>query len=141
MKKVLPLIIIGVIVIGLVFFVGFKIGGKKSTTFGKNGPGTFTAGDIVNGGMRSRNSGANFVNGEIISKDDTSITVKSRDGGSKIIFYSDVTEISKFISGVASDLGVGKTIMITGTTNSDGSITAKTIQLRPETLGQPVPQQ
>jgi len=139
-KKILPLTIVGIIVVGLVFFAGYKIGANKAIASRGNGPGGMFAGDMVNGGAKNR-GGANFVNGEVLSVDDKSITVKIQDGGSKIIFYSDTTEISKFASGIANDLEVGKTIMITGTTNSDGSVTAKTIQLRPETLGQSIPQQ
>ena len=72
-----------------------------------------------------------FLAGEVIAKDATSITVKMRDGSSKIVFYSETTEFSKFVSGVSTDLGVGKMVMIGGKTNSDGSITAQTIQIRP----------
>lgn len=37
--------------------------------------------------------GTGFVRGEIIDKDEISITVKLTEGGSKIVFYSDNTEI------------------------------------------------
>ena len=85
----------------------------------------------VGAGFRGGNSTTTgFVSGEIISKDDKSITVKLRDGGSKIVFFSDSTEITKFIDGTPTDLEVGKTITIDGTTNQDGSVTAKSIQLR-----------
>ena len=72
-----------------------------------------------------------MVSGDIISKDAMSITVKLRDGGSKIVFFSDTTEISRFASGSASDLLVGKSVMVNGKTNDDGSVTAQSIQLRP----------
>ncbi len=92
----------------------------------------------IPGGSRGGNqNGGGFATGEIISKDDKSVTVKLRDGGSKIVFFSDSTEISKFISGTQNDLEIGKTITVNGKTNQDGSITAQTIQFRPLNSPQP----
>jgi hypothetical protein len=85
-------------------------------------------------GMRFRSGNqrdANFAAGEIIAKDDKSVTIKLRDGGSKIIFFSGSTEITKFVAGNLEDLEVGKNIVVNGSTNPDGSITAQSIQLRP----------
>ena len=86
-------------------------------------------------GFRSGRSGNqiknNFTTGEIISKDDKSLTVKLRDGGSRIVFLSNTTEITKSISGSIADLGTGKTIIISGSANQDGSITAQSVQIRP----------
>jgi len=73
-----------------------------------------------------------FVVGEIISKDDKSVTVKLNDGGSKIIFTSDSTKVTKSAEGSLADVQVGTQILANGTPNQDGSITAKTIQLSPE---------
>jgi hypothetical protein len=85
-------------------------------------------------GKTGAKTGTSIVNGEIIAKDDQSITVKAQDGGSKIILYSGSTEVSKFASGNIDDLEVGKSVMVNGSSNQDGSITAKTIQLRPEVV-------
>ena len=78
-------------------------------------------------GVRTR-AGMNFINGEVISKDDQSLTLKTVDGGSSIVFFSDSTQISKTIEGTIDDIGIGQQIMITGEQNSDGSYTAATIQ-------------
>ncbi len=132
-KKIIPFILVAVIVGGGAFFGGMKYGESKKS-FGKNfTPGQFNGG-FQNGAMvrNGNGQGGGFVNGEIISKDEKNMTVKLRDGGSKIIFFADTTEISKFASGSSSDLEVGKSVMVTGKTNQDGSVTAQTIQIRPE---------
>lgn len=136
MKKIIPIIIGVVVIVGAgAFFAGYKIGksGNVSNKRMNGFPTDLTGGNIQgfpNGGMGTRNGGG-VVSGEIISKDDNSVTVKLKDGGSKIVFYSEVTEISKTVNGMAVDLEVGKTVMVSGITNQDGSVTAKTVQLRP----------
>jgi hypothetical protein len=146
MKKILPIIIIAVIVAAGAFFGGMKYGQRKNSSGGN-----FTnltpeqrqermqqMGANV-GGFRGGNRGNGFATGEIISKDDPAkdgagknITIKLQDGGSKIVFFSDSTEVSKFVSGASSDLEIGKTAVVNGSTNADGSITAQSIQIRPE---------
>ena len=140
MKKIISIVLV-IIVAGVLaggaFYGGMRYGENKTTQgisqerqqrFQQMGASVSGA----TGGRPGNQAGSNFVAGEIISKDDKSITVKLLDGGSKIIFFSDTTEFDKFTTGSSSDLEVGKTVMITGKTNQDGSITAQSIQLRPE---------
>jgi hypothetical protein len=90
----------------------------------------------TNGARRLQGDG--FTGGEVIKKDDTSITLKLQDGGSKIIFYSDATKVMKSSEGSLKDINVGENMTVTGKSNTDGSITADTLQLRP--AGQPLGQ-
>ena len=81
---------------------------------------------------RTGTNGSNFISGDIISKDGTSMTIKlPGSAGSKIIFYSDTTPISKMAPGTAGDLANGTSVSVAGTVNSDGSVTAQSIQIRP----------
>jgi hypothetical protein len=133
-------VVIAVIIAGAAFYGGMTYGKGKSTALpnfanmtaeqreqmrasGGLGAGRPGAGGAVG------NTGGGFVNGEIISKDDKSVTVKLREGGSKIIFFSDATKISKATDGALSDLEAGKQVMIIGKANADGSVTAETINL------------
>ncbi|MEI6552974.1 MAG: hypothetical protein WCO09_00215, partial [bacterium] len=65
------------------------------------------------------------------NKDATSITVKLRDGGSKIIFVASSTVVQKTSAGSINDIVVGSQISANGPTNADGSINAATISSRP----------
>lgn len=80
--------------------------------------------------FRGNINGNGLITGEIIAKDDKSLTIKLKDGGSKIVFISSSTEITKAVKGSLNDLEIGRNIIINGTTNPDGSLTAQMIQLR-----------
>lgn len=130
-KQITYIVVIALIVAGLSFYGGL--------TYGKSSVPTRGAGQLAgqfgaNGGQRTggagRSAGNGFIAGDILAKDATSITVKLRDGSSKIIFYSASTDVQKTVGGSATDLVVGKTVSITGTANADGSITAQSVQLR-----------
>ncbi len=72
-----------------------------------------------------------FVSGEVISQDSQSITVKLKETGTKIVFFSTSTQIMKTSSGSISDISVGSNLTITGKPNADGTLTAQSIQIRP----------
>jgi len=138
MAKIAPIIIAIVAVGGISFYGGMKYqegissapqSQSQQAGFGANGA---RAGRTGVGANIARNgAGANSVSGTIISKDDKSVTIKLRDGGSQIVFISGATEIIKSVSGASSDLLIGQNVFVSGAKNSDGSVTAATIQLRP----------
>lgn len=137
-NKLIVIFIIAIIIIGGgSFYGGMKYGQSKSNGAPANFRNMtaaqrqqlFGSSQAWVAGGRANSGG--FVNGQIIAKDDKSITVKTPDGGSKIIFLAGSTQISKSVSGAVADLNNGQEVMVNGTTNSDGSITANNIQIRP----------
>lgn len=137
MKKIIIAVVALVLVGGGGFFSGMKYAKNKNSI-------SFNRGNFQNlAGLSSQErqqrleemggarQGGGFVSGEMLSKDEQSITVKMPDGGSKIIFYSETTQIRKFTDGSIDDLVIGENITVNGSANQDGSITANTIQTRP----------
>jgi len=86
----------------------------------------------ANGGFRRGGAGGvGLTNGEILSADAGSITIKMHDGSSKIILVGDSTKVTKSVDATSADLTQGENVMVNGTTNSDGSLTAQTVQIVP----------
>jgi len=83
------------------------------------------------GQVQGNRQGFRPVNGEIISSDDKSITVKLQDNSSKIILITDKTEINKAAEATKDDLKSGEKVAVFGQENGDGSVTAQNIQLNP----------
>ena len=123
MNKNIVWIIVLVVVAAGSYYMGSKsVPAPVAQGQGQNGGRQF-------GGRTGGNGGG--VAGDVLSKDVQSLTVKMRDGSSKIVFYSGSTQIMKQASGTIADINVGTTITVGGTPNSDGSVTANTIQIRP----------
>jgi hypothetical protein len=113
------LIITAVIFSGLGYYAGMK----KSSS---DSPRQFQGGQRASRGF----GGGGVTQGEVISFDNQMLTLKGRDGGSKVIVVTDTTKVLKSVTGVKSDVKTGSSVVIMGTQNSDGSITAETLQLR-----------
>lgn len=134
MQKQLTRVIILIILSGaLSFYAGTKYATKASTAtaLATDGPGNFQR-QGGNGARGNRQMGGGAVSGKILSVTDQSIVVQLRDGGSRIVFISPSTEVSKFVSGTSSDLLAQKDVIVSGESNPDGSLNAKTIQIRPD---------
>mgnify|MGYP000207964587 CR=1 FL=1 len=79
-------------------------------------------------GMRGTGM-AGAVTGEVIAKDEKSITIELPGGGSKLVFYTEETPVSKNTSASLSDVTIGEQAQVTGSTNPDGSVSAQSIRL------------
>ena len=138
--KIVGVIVLVVIVGGGAFYGGVAyaqmsrggLGGGNFGNFSTEDRARFTANGSP-GGMRGQ-AGMNggFTAGEVISKDETSITIKMQDGNTKIVLVGSSAQILKSSAGSTDDLSVGAQVNITGSANSDGSLTAQSIQIRPE---------
>ncbi len=147
---------------GLGFYGGMTYGKKQTPDAGAGRPGAngamrgqgFPGGGAGPAGGRAGANGAGggFSNGEVVGKDANSVTLKLMDGGSKIVLVASSTRVGKMTDGSMADLTNGTNVMVTGTANQDGSLTASTIQIRPASSteafmmrgrvpGQPAPQQ
>jgi hypothetical protein len=139
-KNIIICAIVGVLIGSGAFYGGMQYEVNKTKAIRTVNRGNFNSDTSDNGAQRGQQGGQNrgqragdgagFINGDIISKDDTNITVKALDGNSRIIFFSDATIIGKTVSGSISDLNSGGQVIINGKANSDGSITAQNIQIR-----------
>jgi hypothetical protein len=132
-KKIIMVVVITLIIAGGAGFYGGMLYGKNAGAnlrAGLNRQGTgFAIGTGQRGGGAQQNAG--FSGGEIIKKDNASITIKLNNGSSQIILFSEATKIMKSVEGSASDLTLGEQVMVTGSKNQDGSLTAQSIQIRP----------
>ena len=130
--------IIGVVVALLIVGGGAFYGGMtyaKSQTPARGAGfagGTFTRGTGTGAaGARTGAAGGVLTTGQIISQSSGSVTVKMADGSTKIVLVGSSTQIMKQASGSLSDLSVGTNVVVTGSANSDGSMTAQSVQIRP----------
>lgn len=88
---------------------------------------------------QNSNNGGSAVRGQISSVDNNSLTITLSDGSSKVVIVGDNTSIFKSDPGSKGDLTSGQTVMVFGTANSDGTLTAQNIQLNPMFRGMATP--
>jgi hypothetical protein len=128
-KKILGAVVLVLVVASGSFYGGMAYAKSKQPVRNGNFTGQFGAG--VAGANRTGMRTGGFTAGQILSKDATGITIKMQDGSTKIILIGSSTQVMKTATGSANDLVTGTDVTVTGSANSDGSITAQSVQIRP----------
>jgi hypothetical protein len=137
-------LVLAIILIGASFFAGTKYAESRSPAGnrfvagqqGGAGRGAFGAGGA--GGQTGaagrnlfRGAGGNMTAGEVSKIENGILTLKTPDGGSKLIVMSSSTKVMQMSEINLDALKTSTPVMIMGTANSDGSVTAASIQIRP----------
>jgi len=135
MKKIWVVVIV-VVCAGVFFYIGM-VYGKNTAQSSAGGRGTFVLSSSTRGfaGRFGSGAGGTGTTGQIISIGNGSLTVQLPNGNSQVVFYSSSTMIVEPTQVPASALKSGSQVVVAGTSNSDGSMTAQTIQVRPAGAG------
>jgi hypothetical protein len=131
-------IILGVVVLLLVaggsFFGGTVYGKSQAqTAFAARRPGGFTGANgqgLPGANARTGGQGGGLF-GQIESIGDGVLVVKDNNGKQTQVKVTDTTLIEKQASVKLTDLATGETVIISGSTAADGSVTARSVQVAP----------
>jgi len=135
-KKQLPFFIVIAVILMVISFYSGRISAPKIeennfNNYANQGGRLSNMSNVPGAGLsRSGGNKANMLSGELISKDENNLTIKLPDGGSKIIFFSPTTVVSQLSTSTVDSLDIGQNIIANGTLNSDGSLSAFTIDSR-----------
>ncbi len=76
------------------------------------------------------NSSANVFAGQVSAIDGSSITLQLPNGNSEVVLYASSTPVTEPTNVSIAKIVAGADIMVMGTQNSDGSVTAQSIEIR-----------
>lgn len=129
-KPGLTVVLGGIVAAGALFAGGLLVGhstGASTTTSQAAGafgaPGDRPSGDSGFGG----GAGGGFTSGEITAIDGSTVTIKASDGSTVTVSTTDGTTVTTTTDASVSDLGVGDTVTVIGSTDSSGTVTAQAI--------------
>jgi hypothetical protein len=101
---------------------GAAVPGDGARPFGGRGQGG-AAGDVA--------VAAGMTFGQIESVDGNTLTLTTQAGGTVTVQVTTTTLIEKNASVQVSDLAAGDTVIVSGSDNEDGSVTARSVQVAP----------
>lgn len=120
------------VLVAIIALVGGFFWGKAGATASRSSgfAGTFSA-SSTRGFARTGGAAAGGALGQITAITSSSLTVQLSNGNSEVVFYSTSTPVMEETTVSPNVLAVGTNVMVAGTQNSDGSVTATTIAVRP----------
>ncbi|MBN1659674.1 MAG: hypothetical protein JXA93_14810 [Anaerolineae bacterium] len=77
----------------------------------------------------SRDAQGGMISGEIVSIDDDQLTLQDSSGKEIQVYVTDTTLIQKQADVTVADLEEGETVIVSGSQGTDGSITARMVQV------------
>jgi hypothetical protein len=131
-KQWLVVIITSLVIAGAFTGIGYKIGSKKSGFGPMNGQ---LQGRTMMGGPGRSSTGMRGngnVAGTVLSQDAASLTLTLPQGGSRTVLITPTTTVLKTAPGIMGDIQKDSFLMVSGTSNADGSISASTLSIRPK---------
>ena len=141
-KQWVTLAVVAVVFAGGGFWGGTQYAASQRPSFGGNFAGRTGAGGFTRGG-----AGGGTTFGTILSMSNGSITVQlptatstGASSGTKLVLVDTSTQVNEMQTVPTSNLKTGQSVIVSGTANSDGSITAQMIQIRPAGMGRPTQQ-
>jgi hypothetical protein len=136
-KHVITTIVVAVVIGVVGFFGGAKYGeGKAKAVTPASATGTAGVGGFAGRAGGRGGAGGGLVTGQIIKQDASSITVQlPGSAGTKLVMFAPSTTVGRIATGTPADLTTGENVIVTGTANSDGSVSATSIQIRPSGMG------
>jgi len=132
MKGIITMIVVALVAVGIGFYGGVQYQKSQRSSVSGGMPGAPGGGTGQPGGTGKTGGSATTnrpVSGEITSMDSNSVTIKTQDGSSKIVLFSNSTKINKTSEGSSSDLKTGEQVTAIGPESSDGTVTAQTISV------------
>lgn len=140
-KQSLIIGIVIAVIVGVGGFYGGTIYAKSQASSAQGSARSGFAGGQAAGGGAARQGGnasgfnrGGMTTGDVVSNDGTTMVVSLASGGSKNILLSSSTQYLVLSKATAGDVKQGTAVIISGTPNADGSITATMVQVRPADL-------
>ena len=131
--KIILAIVVLLLVAGGSFFGGTLYGKSQAqTAFAARRQGGFGgANGTGQPGANARAGGQGGIFGQIDSIGDGVLVIKDNNGKQTQVKVTDTTLIEKQAAVKLTDLATGETVIVSGSTAADGSITARSVQVAP----------